>query len=138
MQNLLLINRLELFDLKLNILSLITRGFQYLTRRKFNVLSKTILLFCNMQKHWEYFTINVILNKLTITFVVILHRKDIQTKRYLNATRDKLSVLYNLFTEPTVTKGNTKKYRSNNFLHSLNSIQYSSVVKVNIQISKMV
>lgn len=135
MQNLLLINRLELFDLKLNILSLITRGFQYLTRRKFNVLSKTI---CNMQKHWEYFTINVIFNKITITFVVILHRKDIQTKRYLNATRDKLSVLYNLFTEPTVTKGNTKKYRSNNFLHSLNSIQYSSVVKVNIQISKMV
>lgn len=135
MKNLLLINRLELFDLKLNILSLITRGFQYLTRRKFNVLSKTI---CNMQKHWEYFTINVIFNKITITFVVILHRKDIQTKRYLNATRDKLSVLYNLFTEPTVTKGNTKKYRSNNFLHSLNSIQYSSVVKVNIQISKMV
>lgn len=40
-------------------------------------------------------------------------------------------------TEPTVTKGNTKKYRSNNFLYSLNNIQYSSIVKVNIQISKI-
>lgn len=39
-------------------------------------------------------------------------------------------------TQPTVTKGNTNKYRSNNFLYSLN-IQYSSIVKVNIQILKI-
>lgn len=50
--------------------------------------AKTLRIFHDKRYFYEI--------KITCTFVVILHRKDIQTKRYLNATRDKLSVLYNL------------------------------------------